>query len=906
MTEILAEAGRPLNRLLKMAVMAGVESAVRLHIDRGDDLNARDNEGQTPLMIAAARNKASVCQLLLEAGVDAGALGPCGKDALSIAISAGASGAAATIRGFSGSQARPHCAARLATVLTFSDPAAGEHHEPPATASQFAGDDPTPEHADTSRTGDPGTGQRDAASPSGQSHADSPHDITPTIQPEGVSRRQGVLDFADDSFVDDAPTDTHRWLPEERRPAPVNDASLADAAKAVQVSISEHMPFDRSAAWDDFDMYLPERATPLARHDDPQARAALRLLLLRAIREGSVPDAAIDALTQGGDDPNDAASALRRVINDLGAETDERFEYVLPHESFEVAVDASESPDEEEVVVEALEFLDDLESHRNDPLRLFMRDTQRHRLLGAAEEAELARAMEAGLDQALDAIAQWPEALARLVASSASIEAGDRPLDWISNGMRDDPSANFEEGLDESAIPADETRHTPGGDTGDEESESEVGATAPDDEQRTFLERVASLNALIGDDGAPKDIAAVRAALASLRLKASYLMALGDATAGDKSASSRRFSDGIKAHCNARDQFAMANIRLVLSIARRYMRSGLPLDDLIQEGNIGLLRAVDRFDWRRGFKFSTMATWWVRQQISRSVADAATIIRLPVHAHETAQAIRREANALEAASGLWPTFQDLAARMSIPPARVEAFIRPTTVPMSIDDLEDEPGLQDPTVGDPFEQVADKHLRRALDRLLESLGNKPERVLRLRFGLGVPDALTLEEVGVRFDVTRERIRQIEAKAMKRLKHPLRNAVLRPWLYDEPPDRAEHTSDAEDSGDDDLESDSGHDAVERNHASHPAASLRPRGAAPQSPWKRPSGSEKSKRSALDRLLAHAADLGVTVDDDRSESGAVWVNLTAMRDNRDRGLARRLLAMGFEYWPGRGYWR
>lgn len=886
--------------------MAGVESAVRLHIDRGDDLDARDDRGQTPLMIAASRNKASVCQVLLDAGVDVGALGPCGRDALSIAISAGADDAAATIEAFLGTPARPNGADQFAAAPMFGDPVAGNHYEPPIPAFFPVGDGPKPEHEDLGRTGDPEAEPPESAAAAGQSHTDSSFDITLTSQSEGVSRIPRVRDFTDDSFVDEAPFDAYRWVPEEHRPAPDNDASLADAANAVQISISNHTPIDRSAAWDDFDLFLPARAASPARHDDPEARAELRLLLLRAIREGSVPDAAVDGITQGGNDPDEAASALRLVINDLGAETDERFEYALPHESFEVAVDASESPDEEEAVVEALELLDDLESHRNDPLRLFMRDTQRYRLLGAAEEVELAKAMEAGVDQALDAVAQWPEAIARLLVASASIDAGDRPLDWMSHGMRDDALADIEKGLNESATPADETRDNLGDDEADEDIESVVGAVAPDDERRSFLGRVAGLRALVGDGGIPKGIPAVRAALASLRLKASFLMALGDAAAGDKSVPSKRFSDGIRVHRSARDRFAVANIRLVLSIARRYMGSGLPLDDLIQEGNIGLLKAVDRFDWRRGFKFSTMATWWVRQQISRSVADAAHIIRLPVHAHEAAQAIRREAKALEAAHGSWPTFQVLADRMSIPPEKIEAFIRSTTVPISIDDLDDEPCLHDPSVGDPFETVAAEHLRRALNRLLASLGHKPEQILRLRFGFGVSDGLTLEEVGVRFEVTRERIRQIEAKAMKRLQHPARQAVLRPWLYDEPPDQAEQTGDAEVSGNDDSDSESGPGAVERGQASRPAARQPSRETNHPNAGKSRSHSGDSKRSALDRLLALAAELGVTVDDDRAESGAVWVNLTAMRDNRDRRLVRKLLAMGFEYWPGRGYWR
>lgn len=191
-----AVATRPLNRLLKMAVIAGVESAVRLHIVRGDDLDARDDKGQTPLMIATARNKASVCQLLLDAGVDVGAVWPCGRNALSIAISAGADDAAATIGGFLGSPARPNGADQLAAAPTFGDPVPGDRHKLPISAFLPEGDGPTPEHADIGRTGDPETKATEAAAPAGQSDVNSSYDITTTIQSEGVSAHcSGVSNF---------------------------------------------------------------------------------------------------------------------------------------------------------------------------------------------------------------------------------------------------------------------------------------------------------------------------------------------------------------------------------------------------------------------------------------------------------------------------------------------------------------------------------------------------------------------------------------------------------------------------------------------------------------------------------------------------------------------------------------
>ena len=290
-----------------------------------------------------------------------------------------------------------------------------------------------------------------------------------------------------------------------------------------------------------------------------------------------------------------------------------------------------------------------------------------------------------------------------------------------------------------------------------------------------------------------------------------------------------------------------------------------------------------------------MATWWIRQQVSRAVADTALLIRLPVHAHEAARLIHREAHAIEKSAGRRPSIQELAERLSLDARKVEAFLRATAGPTPLEELETEPGIDDSGLLDPFEKVASDQLRRALDDVLAELGHKPEQIVRLRFGLGGADPLTLEEIGVRFEVTRERIRQIEAKALRMLKHPVRMARLRPWLYADPPDnRAAEASNK------------GANEVKREESTPPTTQIDFAAKAVDAAKAFQTDGAWSKLPELELLLAQAKHMGIPVDDDRGSTGSVWVNLTEMQDKRARALARKMLAMGFKHWPGRGYWR
>jgi RNA polymerase primary sigma factor len=438
--------------------------------------------------------------------------------------------------------------------------------------------------------------------------------------------------------------------------------------------------------------------------------------------------------------------------------------------------------------------IDDVGGASRDPLRAYLHQIGQVPLLTREGEIAIAKRMEAGEVAVFRAIVRSPSGLAELRGIREALRSGSLPtVDAIQNSGEEGPEGEAAERRRVLRLLGSVLRLA--------EGEGESGETPPHPKARRPASRTSTAERKMLD------------ALLAMRLKREVVHSIvakiyervrqcegaprepgtGGQAAGlelrELRAACAAIAEGQRRSHVARAELVRANLRLVVSIAKKHAHRGLPLVDLVQEGNMGLMRAAEKFEYRRGYKFSTYATWWVRQAVTRAIADQSRTIRTPVHIFEVIGEVARATRAFVQEFGREPTPEELSRKTQRPVSKIATATRAARQPLSLETPIGEDGgfrlgdlLEDDSVASPLEAVLDTRLAEHATLLLEGLTPREAEVIRLRFGLGGTTEHTLREVGERFSVTRERIRQIEAKALARIRRRSRTEELRLLLED----------------------------------------------------------------------------------------------------------------------------
>lgn len=561
-------------------------------------------------------------------------------------------------------------------------------------------------------------------------------------KPEEESRRDTPED--DDSILLD-------WEAYDESPPPEGDADCLDAACELRQAISTHSPVDRDEDWSEAYLELPDLPGGRSRRLSAEETTFVSALVKQGLSTGFVSARQLNDFVMDkpqSDYPDHGFVAvterpehLRILLGDLGIQIDDE----MPDSFLMVFDDIDEEPPQE--VTDALEFLENISSRHNDPGVRYNLDISRGPpLLTKESEFELGRIMADAREEIISCIAGSSEAVSALIEVFSVTKQADETEDE-DNGA--EQQTDFIQQEEKALKRLQEL--------------SDAGIAAGHPEVPVLLRNINP-----GRDEI-------------LKLCRLIQQQAPDSPLPDHVQKTLSNSE------TARATMILSNLRLVISIAKKHSGSGVRIDDLIQEGNIGLMRAVEKYDHTLGFRFSTYATWWIRQSITRAISDTARTIRIPVHMMETINKLNRMSRQMTQETGREATPEELALRMDIPEDKVRKALKIAQEPISMEtpvsDYKDSyivDLIEDASFCSPVDWVIAKDLRNVTQNMLAGLTPNESKVLRMRFGFEMDTDHTLEEIGKHFDVTRERIRQIEVKALSKLRHPNRCQVLADFL------------------------------------------------------------------------------------------------------------------------------
>jgi len=571
--------------------------------------------------------------------------------------------------------------------------------------------------------------------------------------------------FAEPVSSTDPLSDLGRWVAEVESPRPQGDPSRLEQAEAAQEAISVFIPKEDGMDWADFDLDLPEADSS---RSDPILRARIRTLFAAAWRIGRLTASQVcGAATQDvNTEIEPDISALLIILADLGVEID----FELAEVESAVPLEAPQEDDAAawEAADAGLDLLDDITSTQTDPLHHYYREMQRFPLLTREDEQRLGRAMEDGIHQAIAAIldsAAAREELQRIViaVSDGSLPRSDLCETEVSVAVAQENETEQAQNHDDGYV-----------------SDQQIDSDDPGAETAAWLQGVRDL---LTGTSAPREILVQELTRVSLAWNLiDHLAKITSVSGNTKATESIR--QGLNCANTARLRFVESNLRLVVYTARGYTGSGMPLADLIQEGNLGLMKATTRFDYRRGLKFSTYATWWIRQAITRAIADKLRAIRVPVHLLESASRVRKAIAEYDSKGSGSISVTSLTKATGLPAHVVRRILELPAVDVGLHDTLPESVMQADvethevevmTIAEIIAESADRpeeivlrqDCQRVIRAAVSSFPPKVAEILRRRFGIGDDVDRTLEEVGSMFGLTRERIRQIESKALNRL-------------------------------------------------------------------------------------------------------------------------------------------